>query len=129
MSNNELNFCMDEFMDDNFTTKKEVNIIKEEKDEIFEDFQENGENMEIFELENDLELIDYIFNITFNQELNGVQGGYFIKIIRSLMHSLYSPNKSIILMKHILFWKNGEILNNMIKNLKYYYFRESSTKF
>ena len=124
MSNNELNFCMDEFMDDNFTTKKEVNIIKEEKDEIFEDFQENGENMEIFELENDLELIDYIFNITFNQELNGVQGGYFIKIIRSLMHSLYSPNKSIILMKHILFWKNGEILNNMIKNLKYYYFRE-----
>ena len=74
-----------------------------------------GENMEIFEIENDLELIDYIFNITFNQELNGVQGGYFIKIIRSLMHSLYSPNKSIILMKHILFWKNGEILNNMIK--------------
>ena len=124
MSNNDLNFCMDEFMDDNFTAKKENNIIKEEKDEIFEDFQENGENMEIFEIENDLELIDYIFNISFNQELNGVQGGYLIKIIRSLMHSLYSPNKSVILMKHILFWKNGEILNNMIKNIKYFYFRE-----
>ena len=73
------------------------NVIKEEKDEIFEDFQENGENMEIFENENELELIDYMFNISFTQELNGVQGGYFIKIIRSLMHSLYSPNKSIIL--------------------------------
>ena len=36
-------------------------LIKEEKDEIFEDFQENGENIEIFEFENDLELIDYIF--------------------------------------------------------------------
>ena len=125
MSNNDLNFCMDEFMDDNFTTKKENNIIKEEKDEIFEDFQaENAENMEIFEFENDLELIDYLFNISFNQELNGVQGGYLVKIIRSLMHSLYSPNKSIVLMKHILFWKNGEIINNMIKNIKYYYFQE-----
>ena len=125
MSNNDLNFCVDEFMDENFTTKKENNIlIKEEKDEIFEDFQENGENIEIFEFENDLELIDYIFNISFTQELNGVQGGYFIKIIRSLMHSLYSPNKSIILLKHILYWKNGDILNKMIKNIKYYYFQE-----
>ena len=116
MSNNDLNFVVDEFMDENFTTKKENNIlIKEEKDEIFEDFQENGENIEIFEFENDLELIDYIFNISFTQELNGVQGGYLIKIIRSLMHSLYSPNKSIILLKHILFWKNGDILNKMIK--------------
>ena len=125
MSNNDLNFVVDEFMDENFTTKKENNIlIKEEKDEIFEDFQENGENIEIFEFENDLELIDYIFNISFTQELNGVQGGYLIKIIRSLMHSLYSPNKSIILLKHILFWKNGDILNKMIKNIKYFYFQE-----
>jgi hypothetical protein len=122
MSNTDLNFYMDEF-DDNFT-KKENNIIKEEKDEIFEDFQENGENMEIFENENELELIDYMFNISFTQELNGVQGGYFIKIIRSLMHSLYSPNKSLIFLRHILFWKNGEILNNIIKNIKYYYFQE-----
>ena len=117
MSNNDLNFYMDEF-DDNFT-KKENNIIKEEKDEIFEDFQENGENIEIFENENELELIDYIFNISFSQELNGVQGG-----IRSLMHSLYSPNKSIIFLKYILFGKNGEILNNIIKNIKHYYFQE-----
>ena len=122
MSNNDLNFYMDEF-DDNFT-KKENNIIKEEKDEIFEDFQENGENIEIFENENELELIDYIFNISFSQELNGVQGSYFIKIIRSLMHSLYSPNKSIIFLKYILFGKNGEILNNIIKNIKHYYFQE-----
>jgi hypothetical protein len=40
------------------------------------------------------------------------------------MHSLYSPNKSIILLKHILYWKNGDILNKMIKNIKYYYFQE-----
>ena len=32
MSNNDLNFVVDEFMDENFTTKKENNIlIKEEK--------------------------------------------------------------------------------------------------
>ena len=123
MSNNDLNFYMDEFIDENFT-KKENNNIKEEKDEIFEDFQENGENMELFESEIDLELIDYIFNISFTQELNGVQGGYFVKIIRSLMHSLYSPNKSLILIKHILFWKNSEILNNILKNINKYYFRE-----
>ena len=122
MSNNDLNFYMDEF-DDNFT-KKENNIIKEEKDEIFEDFQENAENIEIFENENELELIDYIFNISFSQELNGVQGGYFIKIIRSLMHSLYSPNKSVVLLKYILFRKNGEILNNILKKIKYFYFQE-----
>ena len=113
-------------MDENFTKKESLNI-KEEKDEIFEEF--NGENMEIFDNninnnEYDFELIDYIFNISFNEELNGVQGGYLVKIIRSLMHSLYSPNKSVNLMKHILFWKNGEILNNIIKNIKYYYFQE-----
>ena len=121
MSNNDLNFYVDEFMDDNFSKKDIV------KDEIFEDFVqgENNENpIEIFENDGDLELIDYIFNICFTHELNGVQGGYFIKIVRSLMHSLYSPNKSIILMKYICFRKNGEILNNMLKKLKYFYFQE-----
>ena len=55
-----------------------------------------------------MELIDYLFNICFTQELNGVQGGYLIKIIRSLMHSLYSPNKSIVFIKYICFRKGGE---------------------
>ena len=120
-SNNDLNFYVDEFMDDN-SSKKEI-----VKDEIFEDFppDENAENpIDIFENEGDLEIIDYIFNISFSQELNGVQGGYLIKIIRSLMHSLYSPNKSNILIKYICFRKNGDILNNMIKKIKFFYFQE-----
>ena len=120
-SNNDLNIFVDEFVDENFSKKEIV------KDEIFEDFTpgDNTENpLEIFENDGDLELIDYLFNICFSQELNGVQGGYFIKIVRSLMHSLYSPNKSIILMKYICFRKNGDILNNMIKKIKYFYFQE-----
>ena len=119
-SNNELNFDMEGFMEDNFQKK-------EGKDEVIDLFgsTDNGENIiEFFENEKDLELIDYTFNISFETELNGVQGGYFIKIIRSLMHSLYSPFKSIFLIKYICFRKNGEILNNMIKKIKYFYFQE-----
>ena len=119
-SNNELNFDMEGFMEDNFQKK-------EGKDEVIDLFgsTDNGENIiEFFENEKDLELIDYAFNISFETELNGVQGGYFIKIIRSLMHSLYSPFKSIFLIKYICFRKNGEILNNMIKKIKYFYFQE-----
>ena len=124
LSNTDLNFYADEFMDDNFSKKEIKEIVK---DEIFEDFPQ-GENIEnpteIFENDGDLELIDYLFSMGMGQELNGVQGGYFIKIVRALMHSLYSPNKSIILMKYICFRKNGELLNNMIKKIKYFYFQE-----
>lgn len=108
-------------MEDTFSKKEIV------KDEIFEDFPagDNTDNpIDIFENDGDLELIDYILNISFTQELNGVQGGYLIKIIRSLMHSLYSPNKSVCLLKYILFRKNGEILNNILKKIKYFYFQE-----
>ena len=121
LSNTDLNFYADEFMDDNFSKKEIV------KDEIFDDFPQ-GENIEnpteILENDGDLELIDYIINMGLGEELNGVQGGYLIKIVRSLMHSLYSPNKSIIFMKYICFRKNGEILNNIIKKIKYFYFQE-----
>lgn len=120
-SNNELNFIVEDFMEDTFSKKEIV------KDEIFEDFPpgDNTDNpIELFENDGDLELIDYILNISFTQELNGVQGGYLIKIIRSLMHSLYSPNKSVVLLKYILFRKNGEILNNILKKIKYFYFQE-----
>lgn len=120
-SNNELNFIVEDFMEDTFSKKEIV------KDEIFEDFPpgDNTENaIDLFENDGDLELIDYILNISFTQELNGVQGGYLIKIIRSLMHSLYSPNKSVILLKYILFRKNGEVLNNILKKIKYFYFQE-----
>ena len=120
-SNNELNFIVEDFMEDTFSKKEIV------KDEIFEDFPpgDNTDNpIELFENDGDLELIDYILNISFTQELNGVQGGYLIKIIRSLMHSLYSPNKSVVLLKYILFRKNGDILNNFLKKIKYFYFQE-----
>ena len=40
------------------------------------------------------------------------------------MHSLYNPNKSIIFLKYICFRKNGDILNNMIKKINYFYYRE-----
>ena len=119
-STNELNFDMEGFMEDNFQ-KKEV------KDEVIDLFgsTDNAENpIDIIENDNDLELIDYLFNIGFENELNGVQGGYFIKIVRSLMHSLYSPFKSILVIKYICFRKNGDILNNMIKNIKNFYFQE-----
>ena len=82
-SNNDLNFYVDEFIDDNFSKKEIV------KDEIFEDFPagDNGDNpIEIFESDGDLELIDYLLNICFR--------------------------------------KNGEILTNMIKKIKFFYFQE-----
>ena len=41
-----------------------------------------------------LELIDYLFNISFSYDLNPIQGGYLVKINRSLLYSLYNPNKS-----------------------------------
>ena len=120
MSNNELNFFGEELSDDNLIKKE---ILKEENFEFGSN--ENLENpLELSENERNLELIDYLFNISFAQELNGVQGGYFVKILRSLMHSLYSPNKSIFFIKYICFRKNGEILNNMIQNIKHFYFQE-----
>ena len=127
MSNNDLNFCVEEFMDDNFTKKEMVKDVKDVKDEFFEDFvqpESTDNGMEIFETDGDQELIDYLFNISFTNELNGVQGGYFIKIIRSLMHSLYSPNKSINFIKYMCFRKNGDILNNMLKKINYFYFQD-----
>ena len=119
MNSNE-NFFGEEFIDDNFT-KKEI-----PKAENFEfGSSENLENpIEFSENDRNLELIDYLFNTSFSEELKGVQGGYLIKIVRSLTHSLYSPNKSIFLMKYICYRKNGEILDNMIKRIKYFYFQE-----
>ena len=109
-------------------------IYPNEKEEIIDifgsvDCQDNNvEPLEKIEkiMDNDLELelIDYLFNTCFENELNGVQGGYLTKIILSLMHSLYSPGKSISFVRYMCFRKNGEILNNMIKNIKYFYFQE-----
>ena len=57
-----------------------------------------------------LELIDYLFNISFNYDLNPIQGGYLVKINRSLLHSLYSPNKSNTFINYICFKKPNDII-------------------
>ena len=125
LSSKDLKLDMDGFSDEIFPNEKEEII------DIFGSLDNQDNNVETLEkieksLDNDidLELIDYLFNTSFENELNGVQGGYLIKIILSLMHSLYSPGKSIAFMKYICFRKNGEILNNMIKKIKNFYFQE-----
>ena len=50
-----------------------------------------------------LEFIDYIFNIGLNYDLNPIQGGYLVKINRALLHSLYSPNKSNAFINYICY--------------------------
>ena len=120
LSNNDLNFDMEGFIEDNFKKDKE----KEELIDIFSSIENQDNNIEILDNETEYELIDYLFNTCFENELNGVQGGYLIKIILSLMHSLYSPGKSINFIKYMCFRKNGEILNNMINKIKYFYFQE-----
>ena len=119
LSNKELSFDVEAFMDDNFTKKE-----KDENFDIFSSVDNPDSNIEMIESDSDLELIDYLLNICFSQELNEVQGGYLIKIFTSLMHSLYSPSKSIYFIKYICYRKNGEILNNMIKKINCFYFQE-----
>ena len=57
-----------------------------------------------------LEIIDYLFNISTNNDLNPIQGGYLAKINRSLLHSLYNPSKSTTFINYICFKKPNDIL-------------------
>ena len=71
-----------------------------------------------------LELIDYLFNISFNYDLNPIQGGYLVKINRSLLHSLYSPNKSSAFINYICYKKPNDIISNFWNKIQFFYFQE-----
>ena len=73
---------------------------------------------------NNFELIDYMFNIGFNFDLTPVQGGYFIKIVSSLIHSLYDQTKSLLLIRYICTKKRSDLLSRILSNIHKYYFQE-----
>ena len=71
-----------------------------------------------------LELIDYLFNISFSYDLNPIQGGYLVKINRSLLHSLYNPNKSNVFINYICFKKPNDLISNFWNKIQFFYFQE-----
>jgi hypothetical protein len=71
-----------------------------------------------------LELIDYIFNISFNYDLNPIQGGYLVKINRSLLHSLYNPSKSSVFINYLCFKKPNDLISNFWNKIQFFYFQE-----
>ena len=73
---------------------------------------------------NNFELIDYLFSICINNELNSVQGGYLVKIIISLIHSMYSPQRSSSFIKYVCYKKKNEILLKILNKINYNYFQE-----
>ena len=98
-----------------------------------EDIMDNNNNNTFFNttidnnLNNDrdnLELIDYLFNISFNYDLNPIQGGYLVKINRAFLHSLYNPNKSNVFVNYICFKKPIDIISNFWNKIQYFYFQE-----
>ena len=127
-SNNEDN--LDDILEDNNIST----IIKREStlngffpfnnDTNVEENNSFNNSLEINNNEPSLELVDYIFNISFNNELNNVQGGYLVKIITSLIHSLYSPSKSLYFIKYICFKKANDILLKILNLIQYSYFRD-----
>ena len=71
-----------------------------------------------------LELIDYLFNISFNFDLNPIQGGYLVKINRALLHSLYNPNKSNVFINYICYKKPIDLISNFLNKIHFFYFQE-----
>lgn len=71
-----------------------------------------------------LELIDYLFNISLNYDLNPIQGGYLVKINRALLHSLYSPNKSNVFINYLCYKKPNDIISNFWNKIQFFYFQE-----
>ena len=71
-----------------------------------------------------LEFIDYLYNTSFNYDLNNIQGGYLAKINRSFLHSLYSPNKSSVYISYICFKKPSDIISNFWNKIQFFYYQE-----
>ena len=71
-----------------------------------------------------LEFVDYLYNSSFNYDLNNIQGGYLVKINRAFLHSLYSPNKSNVYISYICFKKPNDILTNFWNKIQYFHYQE-----
>jgi len=71
-----------------------------------------------------LEFVDYLYNSSFNYDMNNIQGGYLVKINRAFLHSLYSPNKSNVYISYICFKKPNDILSNFWNKIQYFHYQE-----
>ena len=110
-----------------------MGVFRNQPEQQEEDIIDNNNNNTFFNttidnnLNNDkdnLELIDYLFNISFNYDLNPIQGGYLVKINRSFLHSLYNPNKSNVFINYICFKKPNDIISNFWNKIQCFYFQE-----
>ena len=107
----------DDSMDENYINinKKDTFVINQQELEI-------GIEKDLGENENNNELIDYLFNMGLNNELNPIQGGYLVKIIRSLLHSLYNPSKSYAFIKYLCL--KNDIITKILSKIQYFYFQD-----
>ena len=71
-----------------------------------------------------LEFVDYLYNTSFNNDLNNIQGGYLVKINRAFLHSLYSPNKSSVYISYICFKKPIDIISNFWNKIQFFHYQE-----
>ena len=71
-----------------------------------------------------LEFVDYLYNSSFNNDLNNIQGGYLVKINRAFLHSLYSPNKSSVYISYICFKKPIDIISNFWNKIQFFHYQE-----
>ncbi len=71
-----------------------------------------------------LEFVDYLYNSSFNNDLNNIQGGYLVKINRAFLHSLYSPNKSNVYISYICFKKPNDFLTVFWNKIQFLHYQE-----
>ena len=71
-----------------------------------------------------LELVDYLYNSSFNYDLNNIQGGYLVKINRAFLHSLYNPNKSNVYISYICFKKPNDFLTVFWNKIQFLHYQE-----